>query len=266
MSTKVVLTIAGSDSSGGAGIQADLKTFEAFSVFGMSVVTVLTAQNTKGVTDIFDVSSAFIKAQLEAVCDDFEISAIKIGMLYSNEIIDTVREFIKDLDIPIVFDPVFISKAGSKLLSADAIKNMSSLFPYVTLITPNLFEAKELLGYEFASSDSLENIFTLPCAIVIKNHIQEINDHQRSVDTLFIKREKFIFDTPYIESTATHGTGCSFSSAIAANLSLGKSLQESIQMSKKFIYLGIKNAPQIGSQNGPISHKIAGEICHIKEN
>ncbi len=266
MSTKIVLTIAGSDSSGGAGIQADLKTFEAFGVFGMSVITVLTAQNTKGVTDIFDITPDFINAQIKAVFDDFEVSAIKIGMLYSNEIIDTVREFIKDLNIPIVFDPVFISKAGSKLLSVDAIENMKSLFPYVTLITPNIFEAKELLGYEFASTDSLKNIFQLPCSVVIKNHIQEINDHKRSVDTLFMGREKFIFDTPYLESTATHGTGCSFSSAIAANLSLGKSLQESLQIAKKFIYLGIKNAPKIGSGNGPISHRIAGEICHIKEN
>ena len=120
---KVVLTIAGSDSSGGAGIQADLKTFEAFGVFGTSALTVLTAQNTKGVTDVSPVAVEFLKAQLDAIEDDFEISAVKIGMLFSNEIIDLVREFIKDLKIPIVFDPVFISKAGSKLLNDDAIEN-----------------------------------------------------------------------------------------------------------------------------------------------
>ncbi len=109
---KVVLSIAGSDSSGGAGIQADIKTFEAFGVFGATVVTVLTAQNTKGVTAISEVEPCFVNEQLQAVKDDFDIAAIKIGMLYSNEIIDVVREFIKDLNIPIVFDPVFISKAG----------------------------------------------------------------------------------------------------------------------------------------------------------
>jgi hydroxymethylpyrimidine/phosphomethylpyrimidine kinase len=138
---KVVVTIAGSDSGGGAGIQADLKTFEAYGVFGANVVSVLTAQNTKGVTDIFAVSPEFVKAQLDAVFDDYEVSAIKIGMLYSNEIIDVVREYIKGLDIPIVFDPVSISKAGSKLLQDDAIENLKSLFPFVTLITPNLHEA-----------------------------------------------------------------------------------------------------------------------------
>jgi len=126
MSMKVVLTIAGSDSSGGAGIQADLKTFEAFGVFGTSALTVLTAQNTKGVTDILPVSSQFLQAQLKAIFDDFDVVAIKIGMLFSNEIIDGVREFIKNLNIPIVFDPVFISKAGSKLLNDDAIENLKS--------------------------------------------------------------------------------------------------------------------------------------------
>ena len=263
---KVVLTIAGSDSSGGAGIQADLKTFEAFGVFGTSVVTVLTAQNTKGVTDIFPVSEEFIKAQLDAVFDDFEVAAVKIGMLFSNEIIDVVREYIKDLDIPIVFDPVFISKAGSKLLNDDAIDNLKSILPYCTVSTPNLFEAKEMFGYELSSSAGLNNVINAPCSVLIKNHISEINKHKRSVDTLYKGREKLVFDTPYRETNNTHGTGCSYSSAIAANLALGKSLEESIQISKKFIYLAVKNAPNIGHGKGPIAHKTGGEICHIKEN
>jgi len=263
---KVVLSIAGSDSSGGAGIQADLKTFEAFGVFGTTAITVLTAQNTKGVTDISEVEPTFVKNQLEAIFDDFEVSAIKIGMLYSNQIIDIVREFIKGLDIPIVFDPVFISKAGSKLLNDDAIANMKSILPYCKVTTPNLFEAKEMFGYEFGNSSSLEDIFKTKCAVLIKNHIQEINLHNRSVDTLYQGRDKSTFDTPYQETSNTHGTGCSFSSAIAANLALGKSLEESIQISKKFIYLAIKNAPDLGNGKGPIAHKIGGEICHIKEN
>ncbi len=263
---KVVLTIAGSDSGGGAGIQADLKTFEAYGVFGASVLTVLTAQNTKGVTDIFEVSPAFIKAQLDAVFDDYEVSAIKIGMLYQNDIIDMLREYIKELDIPIIFDPVCISKAGSKLLQDDAIENLKSLFPFVTLITPNLHEAHELLGYKFGHTQSLQTIFNLPCAVVIKNHVQEINTHFRSVDTLYIGREKYVFDTPYRETTSTHGTGCSFSSAITANLALGKTLQESLAEAKKFIYLAIKNAPDIGHGKGVIAHKVGGEICHIKKN
>lgn len=263
---KVVLTIAGSDSSGGAGVQADLKTFEAFGVFGTSVITVLTAQNTKGVTDIFPINEEFIKSQLDAIFDDFEVAAIKIGMLFSNEIIDVVRDYIKELNIPIVFDPVFISKAGSKLLNDDAVENMKSILPYCTVATPNLYEAKGLFSYEFGNSDSLESILNAPCAVVVKNHIHEINNHLRSIDTLYLNKEKFVFQTPYRETNNTHGTGCSYGSAIAANLALGKSLQDSIKEAKKFIYLAIKNAPQIGKGKGPIAHKTGGEICHIKES
>ena len=136
---EVALTIAGSDSSGGAGIQADLKTFEAFGVFGCSALTVLTAQNTTGVTNIQEVSPSFVKEQIEAVLKDFDVKVIKIGMLFSNEIIDVVRDSIKDLDLPIVFDPVFISKAGSKLLNDDAVENLKSLFEYSTITTPKSF-------------------------------------------------------------------------------------------------------------------------------
>ena len=256
---KIVLTIAGSDSSGGAGIQADLKTFEAFGVFGMSALTVLTAQNTKGVTDISPLSAEFLKAQLDAVQDDFEISAIKIGMLFSNEIIDVVREFVKDLSIPIVFDPVFISKAGSKLLNDDAIENMKSILPYATVATPNLFEAKGMFDYK-GDTDTQE--VTSPCPVVVKNHILEINNQKKSVDTLFMDEEKLNFTSPYLDTNNTHGTGCSFSSAIAANLALGKSLKESVEISKQFIYNAIVNAPSIGHGKGPIAHKKGVESCH----
>ena len=258
---KVVLTIAGSDSSGGAGIQADLKTFEAHGVFGTSVLTVLTAQNTQGVRDISTLSPEFIKSQLDAIFDDFDVSAIKIGMLYSNEIIDVVREYIKDLDIPIVFDPVFISKAGSKLLNDDAIENMKSLLPYATITTPNLFEAKELFGYEFGNSDTLHEIFNTPCAVLIKNQIHDMDDQSKSIDMLFEGRDKSVFITPHIQTNNTHGTGCSYSSAIAANIALGHSLVSSVQMAKNFIYEAIKSAPNIGGGKGPIAHKIGGEMC-----
>lgn len=263
---KVVVTIAGSDSSGGAGIQADLKTFEAFGVFGASVVTVLTAQNTKGVSCIYPVDPIFIKAQLKAVFDDFEVAAVKIGMLFSNDIINVVKEFIKDLTIPIVFDPVFISKAGSELLNNNAVQNLKSLLPYATVTTPNIFEAKKMFGYEFANSYGLGEVTSSPCAVLIKNHIAQINNHERSVDTLYKAKEKSVFDTPLRQTQSTHGTGCSFSSAIAANLALGKTLEESIQIAKKFIYLAIKNAPEIGQGKGPIAHKIGGEICHIEKS
>ena len=252
---KVVLSIAGSDCSGGAGIQADLKTFEAFSVFGCSVVTVLTAQNTTGVKSISEVSAKFVKEQLEMIFEDFEISAIKIGMLFSNEIIDAIREFIKDLDIPIVLDPVFISKAGSMLLSSDAVLNMKTLFDYVTIITPNQFEAEALFDYESKDILSIEKIKELKCATIIKNSIEK----DKSIDILYSNNKTTSFETPHLISRNTHGTGCSFSSAIAANLALGKSLLEAIDISNKFIYQAIKNAPNLGEGKGPIAHKIGSE-------
>jgi hydroxymethylpyrimidine/phosphomethylpyrimidine kinase len=246
---KVVLTIAGSDSSGGAGIQADLKTFEAFGTFGTSVITVLTAQNTKGVTDIYPVKVKFIQAQLQAIFDDFDVAAVKIGMLFSNDIIDIVKEFIKDLDIPIVFDPVFISKAGSKLLNDDAIENLKTLLNYATIATPNQYEAKALF-----KNDSIHNA---PCAVIIKNNIIE----NKSVDTLFMNGEQTHFQSNFIDTNNTHGTGCSFSSAIAANLALENTIKESINISKDFIFHAITNAPNIGHGKGPISHKTGGELC-----
>ncbi len=260
---KVVLTIAGSDSSGGAGIQADIKTFEAFGVFGCSVLTVLTTQNTEGVRDIYPLEPGFIRAQLEAVFDDFDIAAVKIGMLYSEEIIDTVADFLEERgeDIPVVFDPVFVSKAGSKLLSDDAREAMQRLFALSVVATPNLYEANELLGYEFAHTASLERIFSLPCSVVVKNHLVEREGRALSVDILYRGREKNVFDAPYIDTTSTHGTGCSFSSAIAANLALGRGLEESIGRAKRFVYEAIKAAPQIGHGAGPIAHRRGGELC-----
>jgi hydroxymethylpyrimidine/phosphomethylpyrimidine kinase len=258
---KVVLTIAGSDSSGGAGIQADLKTFEAHGVYGASVVTVLTAQNTKGVTDISSVTPQFVKAQLDAIFDDLDVAAIKIGMLFSNEIIDVVREYIKNLTIPIVFDPVFISKAGSKLLQDDAIENMKSLLPYATITTPNLFEAKELFGFEALNSDSLDGIFNAPCSVLIKNHIHTMNEKEKSIDMLFQGRDKSVYMTPYITTNNTHGTGCSYSSAIAANLALGHDLHTSVHNAKNFVYESIIHAPNIGHGKGVINHHIGGKIC-----
>ncbi|WP_044414998.1 bifunctional hydroxymethylpyrimidine kinase/phosphomethylpyrimidine kinase [Halarcobacter anaerophilus] len=261
---KTVLTIAGSDSSGGAGIQADLKTFEAFGVFGCSALTVLTAQNTKGVTNIQEVPASFVKEQIQTVLDDLDISAIKIGMLFSNEIIDTVKQSIKDLNIPIVFDPVFISKAGSKLLNNDAIENLKTLFEYVDIITPNLFEAKELFDYDILNEKSLEVISKLPCKVVIKNDKITKDNEVLSLDTLFEKKNKKVFYTKLIDTTNTHGTGCSFSSAIAANLALGKSIEEAIKTAKDFIYYAVKNAPNIGHGMGPISHK-KGIECLVKQ-
>jgi hydroxymethylpyrimidine/phosphomethylpyrimidine kinase len=259
---KVVLTIAGSDSSGGAGIQADLKTFEAFGVFGTSAITVLTAQNTTGVSEIHEVSPSFVKQQIDTVLKDFDVAAIKIGMLYSTEIIAVVREAIRGLNIPIVLDPVFISKVGSPLLKPDAVEAMKTLFEYASVITPNTYEATALFDYKFGDSVSVEAMQELKTPVLIKSHMLELPTGKVSIDQLIFGHQKRVFQTPYLDSTNLHGTGCSYSSAIAANLAFGKTLEASIEISKKFVYEGIKNAPNLGHGAGPINHKKAGEIIN----
>jgi len=248
---KVVLTIAGSDSSGGAGIQADLKTFEAFGVFGTSAITVLTAQNTCGVQEIETISPSFVKAQIKAVLEDFDLAAIKIGMLFSQEIIEAVEEMIQDLDVPIVLDPVFISKVGSPLLQDEAVASMKKLFKYATVITPNMHEAGELFEYD-SNNATLDGV---ACPVLVKHEILEKDDMKMSVDKLYKNGEMKSFSTPMLDSTSLHGTGCSYSSAIAANLALGKELEDAIAISKQFVYQGILHAPAIGNGAGPINHK-----------
>lgn len=252
---KVALTIAGSDSIGGAGIQADLKTFEAFGVFGTSALTVLTAQNTTGVREIFEVSPSFVQAQIRAVLEDFEVDAVKIGMLYSTQIIRAVKESIKDLDIPIVLDPVFISKAGSPLLQPDAIEAMQELFPYVSVITPNLYEAKGLFGYEEGDSASLEKLMACGAPVVVKNHILDMPQGKKSLDLLYANGRKSVFALPALQSANLHGTGCSFASAIAANLALAEPLERAIEIAKKFVHEAILHAPNLGHGAGVINHK-----------
>lgn len=242
---KVVLSIAGSDSSGGAGIQADIKTAEYFKVFSTTAITALTAQNTTGVSDILDVSAKFVDEQIRAINSDFELSAIKIGMLFNKEIINVVENFIKNLDIPIVLDPVFVSKAGSVLMSEENIKYMKNPFKYATLLTPNLYEAKALFGNDL--------IINAPCDVLVKS----IKIDGFSIDRLFYKDGKVEeFKNEHINSKNLHGTGCSFSTAIACNLALGYSLEDSIKISKDFITKAIKNAPNLGHGKGPILHNL----------
>lgn len=252
---KVVLTIAGSDSSGGAGIQADLKTFEAFGVFGTTAITVLTAQNTAGVQAIHLIPVAMILKQIESVISDFDVSAIKIGMLFDTEIIEAITAFVKTLSIPVVLDPVCVSKAGSILLKDDALDALKKLSRHVTLSTPNLHEAHELFRYKMGDTDSLETLITHPVPVLIKNHIMG----SVSADLLYFKHQKRVFTSELIDSTSQHGTGCSYSSAIAANLALGYTLEESIERSKRFITEAIRTAPHIGHNAGPINHKAGGE-------
>lgn len=251
-----VLTIAGSDSCGGAGIQADIKTFEAFKVYSASVITVLTAQNTTGVKDIYEVDAKFVKAQIDSVLEDFDIKVIKVGMLFNKKIIKTVKDTIKDLKIPIVLDPVFVSKAGSPLLETEAIKELKDFCKYATVITPNLYEAKQLFDYNENDEHDLNKIREYKTNVLVKKHKKEINNVWYSIDYLYTKNDIKSFHTPYIRTKNLHGTGCTLSSAIAANLALGKSLEESIRVSKEYVYEAILKAPNLGSGSGVINHKV----------
>ena len=260
---KVVLSIAGSDSSGGAGIQADLKTFEAFGVFGTTAITVLTAQNTTGVEHIVPMDASFVKEQINMIFQDFDVAAIKIGMLFNKEIIEMVADVIKDLDIPIVLDPVAISKAGSPLLEEEAINAMHTLFNDVTLITPNYHEAYEFFGYKYGDTESLEVIQSLNTPVLVKHHVVELADERFSVDQLYFNHEKRVFQSALIETSNLHGTGCSYSSAITANLALGHSLEKAISIAKKFVTHALIKAPDIGNGPGPIHHKQGGEYVSV---
>lgn len=245
---KVVLSIAGSDSGGGAGIQADIKTSEYFDVFCTTAITSLTAQNTNGVSGIFPVSTDFVQKQIKAVLDDFEVSVIKIGMLGTKDIIYAIKESLCDFKNPIVLDPVAISRAGSKLLDDEAKEALASMFGIATVVTPNHFEA------EYFNLSSNKNAKLQKANFLIKN-IDSTS--KNAIDRLFIDGVfKQDFVTAFSQKNNTHGTGCTYSTAIACNLALGFSLEDSIFKSKQYIYKTIQQAPNIGHGNGPIYHKL----------
>ncbi|MDR0762834.1 MAG: bifunctional hydroxymethylpyrimidine kinase/phosphomethylpyrimidine kinase, partial [Campylobacteraceae bacterium] len=244
---KVVLTIAGSDSGGGAGIQADIKTAEAYGVFAASAITALTSQNTQGVSGVLGVKTEFVIRQIEAVLSDFDVSAIKIGMLGNREIANALADILKDFKKPVVLDPVAISRAGSRLLDDDSKAALTELFLFADVVTPNHFEA------EYFGLNTDINAKLPKCNFLIKNIFPSSD---KAVDRLFLSGSfAKDFETPFAQKNNTHGTGCTYSMAIACNLALGFTLENAIQNSKNYIYNAIKNAPDLGKGNGPIRHK-----------
>ena len=254
---KNLLTIAGSDSSGGAGIQADLKTFAALGTYGMSVITAVTAQNTCGVTMVQNIDLKVVEAQITAVFDDIRVDAVKIGMLSDKEIIKIIAQKLRFYQPPIiVVDPVMVSKRGFQLLAPDACETLiKELLPLATLVTPNLPEATVIVGYEVSNKDDMlkaaKDIITLGAKNVLMKggHLQESAD-----DLLYDGREATWFTGERINTKNTHGTGCTLSSALAANLALGLSLPEAVRKSKEYITIAINNALNIGSGCGPTHH------------
>ncbi|WP_418185866.1 bifunctional hydroxymethylpyrimidine kinase/phosphomethylpyrimidine kinase [Aliarcobacter vitoriensis] len=247
---KVVLSIAGSDSSGGAGIQADIKSGFYHKVFMTTAITAITVQNTLGVSNAVVLEPKFVVEQINAVIEDFKVDCIKIGMLSSKELILEVFNAIKDLDIPIILDPVAISRAGSKLIDDEAINRLKSMFKYALLITPNSLEAKLFFGVD--SIEDIKNIKDIPTNIIFKNIVK--ND-ETTTDVLLTKDGNIeLFIGHKADISNTHGTGCSFSASIASLVARGFSLKDSIDLSKKYIYEAINHAPNFGRGNGPINH------------
>lgn len=256
------LSIAGFDGSGGAGIQADLKTFSALGCYGMTVLTALPVQNTCGVRACYEIPLISIKEQLEAIFDDIIPNSIKIGMLFNSQIIEVVANFLKTnaKDIPIVLDPVMMAKSGNALLMPEAVIALKELLiPITTIITPNLPEALELTGIHSATYNNMPEIATKLLrfgskAVLLKGgHLDE-----KTSNDLYLDRNKktFWLESTRIDSRNVHGTGCTFSAAIAAYLAQGIELLEACKLAKDYLYGAIDAAKSesIGNGYGPVNH------------
>ncbi len=257
-SVYVALTIAGSDSGGGAGIQADLKTFQRFGVYGTSALTLVTAQNTVGVRAVELLSTQLITQQIAAVAEDFEVRAAKTGALGSSEIIEAVAAALEEHAIPSpVVDPVMISKHGDSLLDAGAVETLKArLFPKAALVTPNLHEAAALLGRVVESEEAMREAARAVCdlgaaaALVKGGHLPG----REAVDLFYDGSDFVRLAAPRIETPHTHGTGCTYSAAITALLARGKTLVEAVREAKDYISRAIAGAPGIGHGHGPVDH------------
>lgn len=254
---KTILTIAGSDCSGGAGIQADLKTFAAHKLYGMSVITSLTAQNTRGVTDVADTSSDFVGAQLDTVFTDIYPHAIKIGMVSNEKIIKVIAKKLKQYQAKnIVIDPVMVATSGSALMKSTATKVLiEELLPLADIITPNMSEAGVLSGIEVKSKDDMEKAakiigkFLKGVVLVKGGHLSESAD-----DLLYINEKVYWIEGKRIDNPNTHGTGCTLSSAIACNLAKGMKIDEAFIKAKVYLTGAINANLDLGEGRGPLNH------------
>jgi hydroxymethylpyrimidine/phosphomethylpyrimidine kinase len=262
MTMPIALTIAGSDSSGGAGIQADLKTFAAHQVYGASVIVALTAQNTQAVRAIHPVPADFVAAQLDAVFEDLDVAAVKIGMLATAELIEAVADGLQRHGARnIVLDPVMIAASGGRLLQEDAIEALKRrLLPLATLVTPNLPEAAALLGTAMAQTEEAAAEQGSAIAALGAANVLVKGGHASGADSVDVlvsqggQRQRFV--APRIETLNTHGTGCTLSSAIASGLAHGIALDEAVSLAKRYISSAIiaSDAVRVGHGHGPVHH------------
>ena len=259
--TKIALTIAGVDPSGGAGIVADIKTFFAFGVFPTSAISSITFQNTQGVFGAEHQSAESIRRQVEPILDDYDVAAVKTGMLPTREVIEEVAAIIAERGLKnIVVDPVVRSTSGFDLIDNAALRALiEKLFPLADLITPNIPEAERISGVAIETEQDVHDAASVMRDLGAKNvlikggHLQVTAGVAR--DYLFIGDELTLIEGEYFETTATHGTGCTLSSAIAANLALGNDLKTSVEIAKRFVNEAIRTAPMIGRGHSPINIK-----------
>ena len=254
----VALAIAGSDSGGGAGIQADLKTFSAFGVFGATVLTALTAQNTVGVQGVHPVPVEFIAQQFDSVCSDLPVAAAKVGMLATSEVIEVVARKIAQHRLPhLVLDPVMVAKSGDRLLAPEAREALVRLlFPLAEVVTPNVEEASDLLqGKRVGNLEDMKaaahslHALGARCVLLKGGHIT-----RGAADVLYDGSETLVFEGRHVATPHTHGTGCTLSSAIAAGLALGKPVREAVAEAKAYIQGAIEHALPLGKGRGPLHH------------
>jgi hydroxymethylpyrimidine/phosphomethylpyrimidine kinase len=251
------MTIAGSDSGGGAGIQADLKTFQALGVYGASTLTAVTAQNTLGVRAVHEIPTDIIAAQIDAVVEDIGVDAAKTGMLSSAEIIATVAERIRHWRLDrLVVDPVMVAKSGDRLLREDAVQALvRDLLPLAAVLTPNLPEAEVLVGRQLESDEDIRqaarDILDLgPRAVVMKGGHRQGD----ATDVFFDGHAFHTFSAPRIETPNTHGTGCTFSAAISAGLARGMDVLDAVGAAKHYLTEAIRHSQPLGSGHGPVAH------------
>ncbi|MEN7548983.1 bifunctional hydroxymethylpyrimidine kinase/phosphomethylpyrimidine kinase [Rapidithrix thailandica] len=260
-SYKRVLTIAGSDSGGGAGIQADIKTFSALGCYGMSAITAITAQNTQGVAAVHPIPVPFIEKQISMVIEDIGVDAVKIGMLHSAEVIKAVARMLEKYKIEnVVLDPVMVATSGDRLIKEEAIATLKSvLIPLTSIITPNLPEAGVLIGQELSTyadmTRAMADLVSLGSkAVLIKGG--HMSGQSRIVDLLYYNHTVKEFSAPRIETRNNHGTGCTLSSAIAAYLAKGCTLDKAMDKAKKYITKALDNGQnyRLGKGHGPVHH------------
>ncbi|MFG0265330.1 MAG: bifunctional hydroxymethylpyrimidine kinase/phosphomethylpyrimidine kinase [Rhodopirellula sp. JB055] len=249
----VALTIAGSDPSGGAGLQADLKTFHTLGVYGCSVVTLLTAQNTLGVQGLKMLPADFVRSQWTSVASDLPVAAIKTGALGNAEMIETVAACLDEASCPVVIDPVMISKHGHAIIDDDAIEKLiERLFPLADLVTPNSFEAERLVDHTVRTEEDLVHVASKllslgPKAVLIKSHLGD-----ESVDCLADASGVQWLRSPRLKSNRTHGSGCVLSAAITANLAQDENLHSAVQTAQTFVHKAIRTAPKLGEGISPL--------------